>query len=40
VSRELHYLAILTREEQHAAIRSLAASGMNEYSIAAARGAS
>ena len=36
MSRELHHFLLLTREEQHAAIRRLASAGMNEYSIAAA----
>ena len=36
MSRELYHFLLLTREEQHAAIRRLASSGMNEYTIAAA----
>jgi hypothetical protein len=32
----MHYFAMLTEEEQHAAIKRLAASGMADTSIAAA----
>lgn len=35
-SREMHYFAMLNRDEQHAAIHRLTASGMSDYGIAAA----
>jgi 2-iminoacetate synthase ThiH len=34
--REMHYFAMLSREEQREAIRRLANSGMSDYTIAAA----
>jgi hypothetical protein len=35
-SREMFYFAMLSRDEQHAAIHRLAESGMSDYGIAAA----
>ncbi len=36
IPREMHYFAMISRDEQHAAIHRLAPSGMSDYGIAAA----